>query len=142
MVIVDGYVYVLSYKLFGLSEEKIQEKIQINETAYNLRKVFWVEPYLIFIDEDGQAYGWQKEGEEFVYKFYLGKVEPSQEFKDLQALNVEGWRVEKDFILFKDGKVAGSKGFQKHVNVLLGSNLVSFEEFKGIILAKPLEVLT
>ncbi len=130
----DGNVYLLKYDEFESSN-------QLEKVAYSLKKVLWTEPYIIFIDENKQAYMWQQEEDGFVYKLYIGELNPSQEFKDLQALNVEGWRVEKDFILFKDGKVAGSKGFQKHVNVLLGSNLVSFEEFKGIILTKPLEVL-
>ncbi len=140
----DGYLYVLRYEFPNQPDylsNSSNNELPIKQRAYKLRKVFWTEPYIIFIDENNQAYGWQKEGEEFVYKFYLGELKPSQEFKDMQNLKIEGWRVDKDFILFKDSKVAGSKEFEKHVNVLLGGIPDSFQNFKDIILTKPLEVL-
>ncbi len=127
----DGYVYLINHFGFLVAKKR----------ANRLKRFLWLEPYLVFVDENEQAYVWENKNQEFVYKLHMGRVDTSQEFKDLESLNVEGWKVENDFILFKDGKVAGSKDFQKHVNVLLGSNLVSFEEFKSIILTKPLEVL-
>ncbi len=136
----DGYVYVINY--FGFLFAKKRANLFTKKRANRLKRFLWLKPYLVFVDENERAYVWENKNQEFVYKLHLGKVDTSQEFKDLKSLNVKGWMVENDFILFKDLMVAGSKGFQKHVNVLLGSNLVSFEEFKSIILAKPLEVLT
>ncbi len=125
----DGYLYVLNYE--SLSKFKMW--------AHKLDQFLWLDPHLIFVDEYNQAYVWEKENQEFVYKLHMGEVNTSQEFKALEG--VEGWIVDSDFILFKGLVVAGSKDFQKHVNVLLGSNIVSFEEFKELILKKPLEVL-
>ena len=107
--------------------------------AYKLEKFLWINPYLLFVDENEDVFIWVRKDGEFVYEGFLGSLSPSGKFEDL--VGIEGWRIGKDFVLLADGKVAGSKGFQKHVNVLLGGMKADFESFKDIIMKNVLEVL-
>ena len=111
----------------------------IERNVHKLRKSLWIDPYLLFVDENQEAFIWKSDGGDFSYKGSIGRIEPSKEFKTLKG--IEGWRIGKDFVLLADSKVAGSKGFQKHVNVLLGGIKADFESFKGIIMKNVLEML-